>query len=287
MPPASTRPPQVPTARGRLYLVPAPLDFGCRDATPLHAPDEVLPDHTMAVAARLQHWLCENAKSLRASLKRIHERHPLHIPLQQQHIVELPRLMHKKGDHIGASPRAGATAPSPAAVLRELLAPALAGHDMGLTSEAGMPAIADPGSSIVRAAHDWQIPVIPLTGPISLMLALAASGLNGQSFAFCGYLPQDSTLRANQIRALEKLALQSGQSQLFIETPYRNAAMIESLVSLLHPQTRLAVSWGLTLETVGLSHNASATVAQWRQPATRLMPDKHILDLPAVYIIGP
>ena len=94
---------------------------------------------------------------------------------------------------------------------------------MGLVSEAGMPAVADPGSSVVRAAHELGITVVPLVGPVSLMLALAASGLNGQNFAFVGYLPQDPQERVQRIRELESLALKSGQTQLFIETPYRNA----------------------------------------------------------------
>lgn len=275
---------------GRLYLVPAPLDFGCLPSPPAHAPTDVLPDHTMAVCAHLQYWLCENARTLRASLKRMHERHPLAVPLQQQHIVELPRAMHKKGDHAGAAGPAGkrpahGTAPG-VPELRALLAPALAGHDMGLASEAGMPAIADPGSSVVRAAHDLGIQVTPLVGPVSLMLALAASGLNGQSFAFCGYLPQDSAQRAQRIRELEKVARQTGQSQLFIETPYRNDAMLESLVAQLRPDTRLSVSWGLTLDAHGLSRNASASIEQWRTKAATLKPGKDIETLPAVYIVG-
>ncbi len=254
-------------ARGTLYLVPAPLDFGCDAQVPLQGS---LPEATLATAARLTHWICENAKSARAYLKRIDALHPLALALQEQSITELPREVHKKGDHGGKG----------AAVFdaRPLLAPALAGHDMGLVSEAGMPAVADPGSSVVRAAHDLGLAVVPLVGPVSLLLALAASGLSGQSFAFVGYLPQDAAERTQRIRALESTALHSGQTQLFIETPYRNAALLQALLQALQPGTRLSVSSGLTLAS---SATRSHSVQHWRrQPAA---PDKHT---PAVFAIG-
>ena len=146
---------------GTLYLVPAPLDFGCESQTAL---TEVLPEGTLRRAASLTHWVSENAKTARAYLKRIDALFPLAAPLQAQNIAELPREAHKKGDH---GNKGGAVFdPKP------LLAPALAGQDMGLISEAGMPAVADPGSSIVRAAHDLGIRVVPLTGPVSLLLGL-------------------------------------------------------------------------------------------------------------------
>ena len=258
--------PPAPTP-GRLYLVPAPLDFGCEPQAPLR---DALPDATLATAARITHWVCENAKSTRAYLKRIDALHPLALPLQEQHITELPREVHKKGDHGDKG-----SAPFDA---RPLLAPALAGHDMGLVSEAGMPAVADPGSSVVRAAHALGLQVVPLVGPVSLLLALAASGLNGQNFAFVGYLPQDADERAQRIRALEALALKSGQTQLCIETPYRNAALLQALLQTLQPGTHLAVSSGLTLAS---ARTRSQTVRQWRaQPDG---PDKHT---PAVFAIG-
>ncbi|MBS0293911.1 MAG: SAM-dependent methyltransferase, partial [Proteobacteria bacterium] len=204
--------------KGTLYLVPAPLDFGCDSETALA---HVLPEGTLRQAAGLTHWICENARSCRAYLKRIAALHPLALPLQEQQITELPREVHKKGDH-GGKGHASFDA-------RALLAPLLAGHDMGLVSEAGMPAVADPGSSVVRAAHDLGARVVPLVGPVSLLLALAASGLNGQNFAFVGYLPHEAVARAARIRELEALARKTGQSQLFIETPYRNAALVQAL----------------------------------------------------------
>lgn len=248
---------------GKLYLVPAPLDFGCEQQTPL---DQVLPAGTLTVAARLPHWICENAKSARAYLKRVGELQPLATPLQALDIRELPRDVHKKGDHAPGGFDA-----------RPLLAPALTGQDVGLLSEAGMPAVADPGSSVVRAAHELGIPVVPLVGPVSLLLALAASGLSGQNFAFVGYLPQDATERTQRIKELESLALKSGQTQLFIETPYRNAALLEALVRTLQHNTRLAVARGLTLEQASIQ---SQTVKQWKQqPSTAS-------GLPTVYAIG-
>jgi len=241
-----------PARSGRLYLVPAPLDFGCNSQVNLQ---NTMPWGTLTVASRLQYWVCENAKSARAYLKRVNEITPLSSPLQALHIQELPREVHKKGDHTGNFDA------------RHLLAPALDGHDVGLVSEAGMPAVADPGSSVVRAAHDLGIEVIPLTGPVSLLLALAASGLNGQNFAFVGYLPQDGAERAQRGRELESLALKTGQTQLFIETPYRNAAMMQTLLQTLQHNTRLAISSGLTLAT-GVCR--SDTIKNWRQKTSPL-----------------
>jgi 16S rRNA (cytidine1402-2'-O)-methyltransferase len=252
-------------ATGILYLVPAPLDFGCATQAPLQ---DVLPDATLRTAADLTHWVCENARTARAYLKRIGELHPLAAPLQEQQITELPREVHKKGDHSGGFDA------------RPLLAAALQGHDVGLVSEAGMPAIADPGSSVVRAAHALGITVVPLVGPVSLLLALAASGLNGQNFAFVGYLPQDAAQRAVQIRALEGLALKTGQSQLFIETPYRNAALLQGLLGTLQHNTRLSVSHGLTLVA---GRTRSALVAEWKKSPGDGAPDN---STPAVFAIG-
>lgn len=252
-----------------LYLVPAPLDFGCASEAPLA---EALPQGTLHTAARLTHWICENAKSARAYLKRIDAVAPLAAPLQAQAIQELPRAVHKQGDHVGG-PR-----PAPAFEARALLAPLAAGHDMGLLSEAGMPAVADPGSAVVRAAHALGAAVVPLVGPVSLLLALAASGLNGQNFAFVGYLPQEAEARRQRIRELEALALRSGQTQLFIETPYRNAALHAALLQTLQPNTRLAEAAGLTLPQASVQ---SDSVKGWRQ-----RPAPSETRLPTVFAIG-
>ncbi len=248
---------------GRLLLVPVPLDFGCSEQSPI---TQVLPDATLEAAAGLTHWICENAKSLRAVLKRVESIHPLALPLQQQVITELPRELHKKGD-TGAGFDA-----------RPLLQAALAGHDIGLASEAGMPAVADPGASVARAAHAMGLEVIPLVGPSSLLLALAASGLGGQNFAFVGYLPQDAAARTQRIRALESLALREGQAQLFIETPYRNMALFQALLQALQPSTQLSVSSGLTLAS---GRTRSMPVREWKKQAA-----EGVGDAPAVFAIG-
>lgn len=249
--------------KGRLYLVPAPLDFGCDVLAPLQ---DVMPLGTLQVAASLSCWICENAKSTRAYLKRVGEVVPLLQPVQAQQIQELPREVHKKGDHGGTFDA------------RPLLVAALAGRDIGLVSEAGMPAIADPGSSVVRAAHDLGLQVLPLVGPMSLMLALAASGLNGQNFAFVGYLPQDGGERSQRIRELESLALKTGQTQIFIETPYRNTALLQALLQTLQHNTRLALSCGLSLPA-GWSRSASVSTWKRDKPAAPLA-------LPTVFCLG-
>jgi 16S rRNA (cytidine1402-2'-O)-methyltransferase len=248
---------------GALYLVPAPLDFGCAAQSPLQAS---MPLGTLQVAASLQHWVCENAKSTRAYLKRVGEAHPLCVPLQSMQLQELPREIHKKGDHQGDFDA------------RPLLQAALQGFDVGLVSEAGMPAVADPGSSVVRAAHDLGLRVVPLVGPVSLLLALAASGLNGQNFAFVGYVPSAPDERARRLRELEALALKTGQTQLFIETPYRNVALLQTLLQTLQPATRLATASGLTL---GSAQCHSGTTKHWKGQPWKL--DNAI---PTVFAIG-
>lgn len=268
---------------GRLYLVPTPLDFGCDSAywSPI---TDVLPHQVLTVAGRLAYWIAENAKTTRAFLQRVSSEQPLHLALQQIDIQELPRHIHKKGDHHPPPPSSLPTqAKTPAFDARELLTPALQGHDMGLVSEAGMPAIADPGSSVVRAAHTLGIVVQPLVGPVSLMLALAASGLNGQQFAFVGYLPQDHTLRSQHLRALEHTARQTGQTQLFIETPYRNSSLLQTALHTLKPETHLAVMCGMTLtqQSTAARQSFSATVKVWKSKAPTLD-----LKKPAVFLIG-
>jgi 16S rRNA (cytidine1402-2'-O)-methyltransferase len=246
---------------GSLLLVPNTLDLGAAEV-PLQ---EVLPLGVIRRAAALAHWVAEDARSARAFLKRANEVVPLSLPLQSIEIRELPR------------PRKGSREPVPASDWRALLQPALAGLDIGLISEAGLPAVADPGAHLVEAAHAAGVPVLPLAGASSLLLALAASGLNGQSFAFVGYLPQDPGSRSSRIRELENLSHRLAQTQLIIETPYRNAALMAALVTVLAPATRLSVSCGLTLAE---GWNRCDNVAGWRlRPAT--MPDR----IPSVFAL--
>ena len=256
------------TRPGTLILVPNTLDLG--EAQPADIRD-VLPDGVLREAARLAHWVAEDARSARAFLKRVHAVHPLARPLQEIEIRELPRPV-KGGKE--PSGMAGATGPRGAPAL---LAPALAGHDLGLISEAGLPAVADPGAALVALAHAHHVPVRVLPGPSALLLALAASGLNGQNFAFVGYLPQDAAARGARIRELEAHSRKLGQAQLFIETPYRNEALLAALLATLAPATRLSVSAGLTLPGALMR---SGTVADWRARPASLPP-----RTPAVFAV--
>jgi 16S rRNA (cytidine1402-2'-O)-methyltransferase len=249
---------------GRLVLVPNTLDLGTKPE-PI---DQVLSAHALRRAAALRHWVVESAKAARAFLKRVDAVAPLAAPLQVLSIEELPKAR-KGGGHIEAT------------AWQALLAPALSGHDIGLLSDAGLPAVADPGAALVAAAHTGGITVEPLAGASSLTLALAASGLNGQRFAFEGYLPQQAAARQQRVRELEQRSRREGQTQLVIETPYRNEALLRALADALHPDTRLSVACGLT-SAPGWCRTQSA--GAWRRevqtPGRTPMPD----TLPAVFM---
>lgn len=216
---------------GSLYLLPATLG----DV----AWQTYLPAASHAVACRLTHFVVENAKTARAELKRLG--HPL--PLRELTIEQMPDKL--------------ATAD-----VERLLAPLAAGHDLGVMSDAGCPGVADPGALLVRRAHAKGIVVKPLVGPSSLLLALMASGLDGQRFAFHGYLPQREPERSRRIAELEKESQRLDQTQLFIETPYRNPALFQALLAACRAETLLCVASDLTQpsETV-----ATRTVADWRR----------------------
>ena len=250
------------TPPGRLLLVANALDLGTQ-AVPLQ---DVLAHGVIAQAAHLRHWRVEDARSARAFLNRVHRIAPLALALQSLDIVELPRPLK------GRPPAAGAGVPAP-----DLLAPARSGADIGLLSEAGLPGVADPGAVLVAAAHAEGIPVVALSGPSSLTLALAASGLNGQSFAFLGYLPSEAEARHVRLREIEGISRRLQQTQMFIETPYRNGALMEAALQALQPTTRLAVSCGLTLPD---GWSRCLTVAGWRH-ARPVLPDR----VPAVFAL--
>jgi len=216
---------------GTLYLVPNLL--GVVPAA------DVLPERTLAVARRLAHWVVETEKPARAFLKAV----GVAVPIATLDIRPL-----------GDAPDATA--------LERLLAPALAGDDTGLLSDAGCPGVADPGSRLVAAAHAHAIAVVPLVGPSSLLLALMAAGMNGQNFAFHGYLPVPAAARAEALRRLEEESRQRHCTQLFIETPYRNTAMLTALVGTLRPETVLCVAADLTLSTQTIIRQR---VAAWRR----------------------
>jgi 16S rRNA (cytidine1402-2'-O)-methyltransferase len=202
---------------GRLWLIPTPLGDTAD-------PRRCLPPDTVAVASRLHYFIAENARTARAFLKQL----DLDRPIQQIEIREL-------SEH------------TPATALPGLLAPILAGQDAGLVSEAGCPAVADPGAALVALAHQHQVPVHPLIGPSAILLALMASGMGGQAFAFVGYLPQQPDARLQAVRALEQRSARSGETILMIETPYRNQAIFETLVAGLSGDCRLMVASSLSL----------------------------------------
>ena len=223
---------------GTLYLIPNSLGPG--------ALDEVLPASVRQTTAQLDYFIAENAKTARAFLKLVSTTHPLGKSLQEIEICEL---------NINTA----------ASELPALLAPLLAGRNAGLVSEAGVPAVADPGADLFRLAHQKNIPVKPLVGPSSILLALMASGLNGQSFAFQGYLPTDSGQRANRLRQLEQRSRQEKQTQIFIETPYRNEAMLEAIANHCTSSTLLTVATDLTLATETVR---TQTVQIWKNEIT-------------------
>ncbi|GJI90350.1 SAM-dependent methyltransferase [Duganella hordei] len=236
---------------GTLFLIPNTLGE-------TEALANVLPEQVQRITSQLDYFVAENAKTARAFLKLVNARHPLAKPLQEIKISEL-------------------NVNTPAAALAGLLAPLLAGQDGGLVSEAGVPAVADPGADLVRLAHQHNIPVRPLVGPSSLLLAVMASGLNGQSFAFNGYLPTDAAQRAVRIKELEQRSRKEKQTQLFIETPYRNAAMLEALVTACAPGTLVCVATDLSLPSETIR---TMTAAQWK---TAKAPDFH--KKPTVFLL--
>ncbi|MBI5792959.1 MAG: SAM-dependent methyltransferase [Rhodocyclales bacterium] len=197
-----------------------------------------LPASTQATACKLRHFVAENAKSARVELKRMG--HP--GPLRELAIEQLPET-------------------PTAADIERLLAPLAAGHDLGLMSEAGCPAIADPGALLVRRAHEKGITVKPLVGPSSLLLALMGSGLEGQRFAFHGYLPAREPERSRRIAELESESARHRQTQIFIETPYRNNVLFKAALSACRPQTRLGVATDLTLASEFVR---TLRIAEWK-----------------------
>jgi 16S rRNA (cytidine1402-2'-O)-methyltransferase len=215
---------------GTLFLLPCPIADG--------AIADVMPEGVLQIARDLSYFLAENAKSTRAFLKAA--AHPR--PLRELDIVE-----------IGHEPDAGR--------IKGWLDPIVGGRDGALVSEAGCPAVADPGATLVAAAHEHRIRVRPLVGPSALLLALMASGLNGQRFRFRGYLPVAPAERGGQLQALERDS-RSGETQVFIETPYRGGAMFDAILSSCAPGTRVTIAIDLTGDA---EYVQSRSVAEWRR----------------------
>ena len=216
---------------GTLFLIPVPLGQV--------APEASLPAPVLAQIRGLSHFVVENAKSARAFLKAVGTEQAL----QALHLEELNEHTRKEA-------------------LESLLAPLHAGHNLGLLSEAGCPAVADPGADLVALAQTQGVRVVPLIGPSSLLLALMASGLNGQRFAFQGYLPAKEAERARVLRELELESRKRGQTQLFIETPYRNRQLFDSILQTCQPGTRLTVATDLSLSGESVR---TRTILQWKK----------------------
>ncbi len=236
-------------SKGVLYLIPCPI----ADDTD---PWSVLPGANRVIMDSLDYFIVENTRTARRFLSKAGVQRPIDS-------LEFREL----NEHTAAGRE-----------VEELVRPLLGGRSAGVISEAGVPAVADPGALVVEACHRHGVRVVPLVGPSSIILSVMASGLNGQSFAFNGYLPVKPPERAKAIRTFERRALSEQQSQLFIEAPYRNVKLMEQLLQTLGVQTRLTVAMDLTAPT---EYIRTLTVADWRRTP---LPDMN--KRPAIFIIG-
>ena len=230
---------------GKLYLIPTTL--GDCD------PNDVLPLSISRVINFIDDFIVENEKTGRKSIKTTNPdkiQATLHIKILNKHT--------EKSEHL------------------TMIQPCFEGKNIGLLSEAGCPGIADPGAVITKLAHEKGIQVVPLVGPSSIFLALMASGMNGQNFAFNGYIPIDKSEKRSALRALEKISLDKNQSQIFMETPYRNNKMLEDILSSLQPHTMLCLATDITLPT---EYIKTYTVAQWK----KITIDLH--NRPCIFIV--
>lgn len=230
---------------GKLYLIPTTL--GESD------PMDVLPQTVKRAIDFIDYYIVENEKTARKSIKAIH-------PEKKQPDLKIS-LLNKHTD---------------SREYEQMIEPCLQGINVGLMSEAGCPGVADPGAVIVKIAHERGIQVVPLVGPSSILLALMGSGMNGQSFAFNGYLPIDKSEKKSALKSLEKLSYDKNQSQLFIETPYRNNKLLEDLLQTLQGNTLLCIACDITLPT---EYIKTLRVADWKKTKT----DLH--NRPCIFII--
>jgi len=231
--------------KGTLYLIPTTLGE--------NEPLEVMPYSVKKMVELIDHYIVENEKSARRFIKKI-------TPKKSQPSLTIMKL-DKYAEELET---------------RTFLDACDRGISVGLLSEAGVPAVADPGATIVKLAHEKGIKVVPLVGPSSILMALMASGMNGQNFAFNGYLPIDNYERKKAIKDLEKLSKEKNQSQIFIETPYRNEKMFTDLKSTLTPGTLLCIAVDITLPD---EYIKTYSIAEWKSQS----PDLH--KRPAIFII--
>ena len=234
--------------QGQLFLIPVTLGT----SNPL----EVLPISIRTKIEQLNHFIVENEKASRAFIK-------LLAPNKKQDKLRFFQLNKYTNE----------------SELPEFLKPCLDGVSIGLMSDAGCPGIADPGAAIVKIAHQLDITIVPMVGPTSIILTLMASGLNGQSFAFNGYLPIDSGLRKRKIKDLEKRAKSEDQSQLFMETPYRNNKLFQDCLKYLHPLTYLTIGLNMTLPN---EYVKTKSIADWKKIESTMNLDKQ----PCIFAIG-
>jgi 16S rRNA (cytidine1402-2'-O)-methyltransferase len=230
---------------GKLYLIPITLG----DSNP----DDVLPQTVKRAIEFIDCYIVENEKTARKFIKSIYPE-----KVQSSLILSILNKHTEVTDH------------------NEMIKPCLQGINIGLMSEAGCPGVADPGAAIVKLAHEKGIQVIPLVGPSSILLALMASGMNGQSFAFNGYLPIDKNDKKQALKMYERLSQEKNQTQLFIETPYRNNKLMEDLLQLLQPSTLLCVACDITLPTEFIK---TKTINEWKKEKA----DLH--NRPCIFII--
>ncbi len=224
------------TSFGKIYLIPTTLG----DSAPL----EVVPISIKRTIEDVDYYIVENEKSARKFIKKISPRKS-----QPKLIIE---TLNKYTEQTS---------------IYEFIQPCFEGNDIGIISEAGCPGVADPGADVVKIAHEKGIQVVPLVGPSSILLALMASGLNGQNFAFNGYLPIDTTERKKVIKELERKSKSQQQSQLFIETPYRNDKLLDQMLKTLQGQTQVCIAVDITLTT---EYIATKTVADWKKTPMNL-----------------
>ena len=230
-----------------LYLIPCPIG-----PTPT---EQVLPPYNKEVILAIRHFIVEEIRTARRFLKSV------------DRSIDIDALtFHTMGKHADQ------------ALFRTYLEPLRQGEPVGVISEAGCPAVADPGADIVAIAQREGMRVIPLVGPSSILMALMASGLNGQSFAFNGYLPIDPTQRTRRLKQLEARAQTEHQPQIFIETPYRNHKMLSDIIAACRPNTRLCIAAAISTEQ---EYIRTQTIAQWKKQA---LPD--LAKLPTIFIIG-
>lgn len=233
---------------GTLHLMPVPLHMeGAVSFTQTHGAD------ALTVLHNTQYFVAENARTARRMLATL----GLNKAISELNIVEIPRD------------------PKPQD-WQAMLSPAIAGHALVLMSEAGCPAVADPGALLVRASYAAGIAVVPHVGPSSLLLALMASGMNGQSFAFVGYVPQDAAARKLRLIELEARSKAENQTQIIIETPYRNVALVDAVVSSCKPSSLLGIALDLSLPN---AYNLTRTVAQWKGKLPELAKRQMVLTL--------